>query len=248
MILKLRESMPLSSELQSKLDEAKQRLPEMKVEEVNLKHPGNFRNGVQQWKIQTKGKAFAALLGAFFKLAIVLVINGAIKWVQPLIRAKTERAEDQKGNGIDVAGLVVDIYDREGNLAVRMGNEPGAQKEIFGEKEIHPKIQPTMQTSIAKLAAVRAGDKDKDKGMAILLDIFDEKKWSFDELEWVLSDAMHDTNRIEGAVVYASIVVEEDELADIAAKIGGFVLTPDDVDELIDKQPSMFNPHSLFPA
>jgi len=248
MILKIRESEPLSLELQSKLDAAKRRLPEMKVEEVNLKHPGNFRDGVQQWKMQTKGKAFAALLGAFFRLVMVLVVNGTMKWVQPLIRAKTERAKDQKGKDIDVCGLVVNIYDHEGNHAVRMGNEPGAQKEIFEGKEIHPKLQPTMQTSIAKLAAVRAGDRDKDKGMAILLDIFDEKKWSFDELEWVLGDSTHDTNRIEGVVAYANIIVEDYELEDIAAKIGGFVLTLDEADELVDEQPSLFNPHFLFPA
>jgi len=236
----------LPEPLNTKILAAKKGLPEMKIKETNLGDPLNFDKGVQKWQNVNKNGWFANLTGAFFQLSIIKVVS-AFSWIQPLIKAKTEEFEDQDGNKIAVSGLVINLIDELDRTIFRMNNEPGAQAEIIDGKEIHPKLQPTMQTSVAKMVAVQAGEVEKDKGLAILLEIFQEKGRSFDYFDWQIADCCHDTNRIEGLVAYTKQIVDPDELEYIAKKIGGIILDSDEIQDIQYCQPGLLNPHSLFP-
>jgi hypothetical protein len=237
----------LSKELMEKINAAKRKLPEMKIEETDLGDALNFKNCVQLWQAIMAGGNFVKLVGAFFQLLFIRVIS-IFNWTQPLIKAKTEDIITQDGRIIPVSGLVINVINTDHYLhIVRMANEPGATSEIIDGKEIHPKLQPTIQTSVAKLAAVKAGEVEKDKGLAALLEIFTRKHLTFENLLWQVADCAHDTNRLCGLVAYATVKVNLDELEMIAAKIDGIILEWDEFDEIFYNQPELLNPHSLFP-
>jgi len=219
----------------------------MKIKETNLGDPLNFDKGVQKWQDVNKSGWFAKLTGAFFQLPIVKVIS-AFSWVQPIIKAKTKEFEDQDGNKIAISGLVVSLVDSMDRTIFRMANEPGAQAEIIDGKEIHPKLQPTMQASIAKMDAIWTGEIENDESLVILLEIFQKRERSFDCFDWQIADCCHDTNRIEGLVAYTKQIVDPDELEYIAEKIGGIILDSDEIQDIQYCQPSLLNPHSLFPV
>jgi len=243
----------LSPELSAIIYAAKQRLPEMIVCDTTLNDAANFKKMVQLWQ-EKRGNdgAFCALIGAFFQVQMcnVTVLAGEKQtvWVQPGIIAKAEAAEDQNGNAINLAGLVINLYDTDGRMLVRMNNEPFAHAEFIDGREIHPKIQPSMQTSITKMAAVMAGDVDKDQSLAALFGIFKDNNWSLDDLEWYLTDTAHDGNRIQGEVAYSCMELTPDDLETIAAKINGFILDGGQIAELFEKQPHLLNAHFLLPV
>jgi len=41
--------------------------------------------------------------------------------------------------------------------------------------------------------------------------------------------------------------IDSDELEEIAKKIGGIILDPDEIEDIRYCQPGLFNPHGLFP-
>jgi hypothetical protein len=126
-----------------------------------------------------------------------------------------------------------------------MDNQPGADKEMIKGKEIHPKILPSLQTSIPKYEDVLAGDVSKDKDLAFLLEYFKETGLSFEMLEWIISDSAHDTSRMKGKVAYSTVEISCEDLEVLACRMGALIIRQDEYWNIIDYQPSLFNPHVM---
>jgi hypothetical protein len=237
----------LPTDLTNKIDAAKRKLPEMRIEETDLGDALNFKNSVQLWQAIMAGGNFVKLVGAFFELLFIRVIS-VFSWAQPLIKVKTVDIVDQDGHVISISGFVINVINTDDSLQImRMANEPGASAEFIDGKEIHPKLQPTAQASATKLAAVQAGEVEKDKGLAALLEFFKRKGIVFEDLVWQITDCCHDTNHFHGLVAYTTVNVDIDELEEIASEIGGIILGWEEYDEIFYNQPELLNSHSLFP-
>lgn len=93
------------------------------------------------------------------------------RWWQPLIDQKTEAVDVWTKKGvrkIEVSGVVGMIKDTKGRVAIALEQEPGAHTEKFGL------VRTPLQTSLAKLRAVRAGMITADPLMNVLQSVLKE--------------------------------------------------------------------------
>ncbi|MDD4976971.1 MAG: hypothetical protein PHY93_21650 [Bacteriovorax sp.] len=236
----------LPDDLNEVIQEDIKKLPEITSWETYLGEDSNRKGNKKLWKEKNFGGFFQALTSAFFDIVILHVKNGVNEWLQAWIKAKTEQVIDQDDIITNIGGFIVCFRDTMNNVLVKMANEPGAEEiDLFGKK-IRPNYQTPFQTSIAKLKAIKGGDRKKDETLAIMLDFAPEIGFSFENLSWQYANCCHSKSRMEDLDAYSWFQVKPEVLQLMAKKIDGRILHQDQLAMILDRKPNLINNHLLY--